>query len=63
VSVPGVTLSLSGSAAVFVAIDHFTAECVGIHAARQATRFEALDRSARACGRISAASPRTSHAA
>jgi putative transposase len=32
-----------GQAAVFVAIDHHSAECVGIHAARRATRFEALE--------------------
>ena len=32
-----------GPATVFVAIDHFTAECVGIHAARRGTRFEALE--------------------
>lgn len=32
-----------GQAAVFVAIDHCSAECVGVHAARQATRFEALE--------------------
>jgi transposase InsO family protein len=32
-----------GQAAVFVALDHCSAECVGIHAARQATRFEALE--------------------
>jgi transposase InsO family protein len=32
-----------GQAAVFVAIDHCSAECVGIHAARRATRFEALE--------------------
>jgi putative transposase len=30
-------------AAVFVAVDHCSAECVGIHAARRATRFEALE--------------------
>ena len=29
--------------AVFVAVDHCSAECVGIHAARRATRFEALE--------------------
>lgn len=29
--------------AVFVAIDHATAELVGIHAARRATRYEALE--------------------
>ncbi len=32
-----------GQVAVFVAVDHGSAECVGIHAARQATRFEALE--------------------
>ena len=32
-----------GQAAVFVAIDHCSAECIGIHAARRATRFEALE--------------------
>jgi transposase InsO family protein len=32
-----------GLATVFVAIDHCTAEGVGIHAARRATRFEALE--------------------
>jgi putative transposase len=32
-----------GQAAVFVAVDHCSAECVGIHAAARATRFEALE--------------------
>jgi putative transposase len=32
-----------GSAAVFVAVDHCSAECVGIHASHRATRFEALE--------------------
>jgi transposase InsO family protein len=32
-----------GQAAVFVAVDHRSAECVGIHAAHRATRFEALE--------------------
>jgi len=32
-----------GQAAVFIAIDHHSAECVGIHAARYGTRFEALE--------------------
>jgi putative transposase len=32
-----------GQAAVFVAVDHCSAECVGIHAALRATRFEALE--------------------
>jgi putative transposase len=32
-----------GQAALFVAVDHRSAECVGIHAAPRATRFEALE--------------------
>ena len=32
-----------GQVAVFIAVDHRSAECVGIHAARRATRFEALE--------------------
>lgn len=32
-----------GPAAVFIALDHHSADCVGIHAARHATRFEALE--------------------
>jgi putative transposase len=32
-----------GSVGVFVAVDHHTAECVGIHAATSCTRFEALE--------------------
>ena len=32
-----------GQVAVFVAIDHATAELVGIHAAKRATRYEALE--------------------
>src|SRR5271166_2809120 len=32
-----------GQAAVFIAIDHCSAECVGIHAHARATRFEALE--------------------
>lgn len=32
-----------GRANVFVAVDHCTAECVGIHASRSASRFEALE--------------------
>ncbi len=34
---------LEGMATVFVAIDHFVGDVVGIHAARPATRFEALE--------------------
>jgi transposase InsO family protein len=32
-----------GAVTVFVAVDHCTAECVGVHAAKKATRFEALE--------------------
>jgi transposase InsO family protein len=32
-----------GAAAVFIAVDHCSTECVGIHAACRATRFEALE--------------------
>ena len=32
-----------GQVAVFVAVDHCSAECVGIHAALHGTRFEALE--------------------
>lgn len=34
---------LEGQAAVFVAVDHCTAEGIGIHAAKDADRFEALE--------------------
>jgi putative transposase len=32
-----------GQAAVFIAVDHCSAECLGIHASRVADRFEALE--------------------
>jgi putative transposase len=32
-----------GQVAIFLAVDHFSAECVGIHAAKHGTRFEALE--------------------
>lgn len=32
-----------GVATIFFAVDHCTAECIGIHAARRGTRFEALE--------------------
>ncbi len=32
-----------GAVTVFAAIDHCTAECVGLHAVKKATRFEALE--------------------
>ena len=34
---------LEGTATIFAAIDHCTAECVGIHAAQRGDRFEALE--------------------
>jgi len=37
------TWTAEGQVAVFIAIDHHNAECVGIHAARRGTRFEALE--------------------
>ncbi len=32
-----------GPVTVFVAVDHCTTECLGLHAAKRATRFEALE--------------------
>jgi transposase InsO family protein len=32
-----------GQVAIFIAVDHCSAECVGIHAAKQGTQFEALE--------------------
>ncbi len=37
------TFTGEGPAAVFIAVDHCSAECVGIHAHARATRFEALE--------------------
>ena len=37
------TITGQGQVAVFVAVDHCSAECVGIHAAQRATRFGALE--------------------
>ena len=37
------TFTGEGQAAVFIAVDHCSAECVGIHAHPRATRFEALE--------------------
>lgn len=39
----GVWTETEGMVTVFAAIDHATAECVGSHAAKYATRFEALE--------------------
>ena len=37
------TMTGEGQASIFVTVDHCSAECIGIHAARRATRFEALE--------------------
>jgi putative transposase len=37
------TITAEGRAAVFIAVDHCSAECVGIHADARATRFQALE--------------------
>jgi transposase InsO family protein len=39
----GTVTTRDGAVGVFVAVDHHTAECVGIHAAVRCTRFEALE--------------------
>jgi putative transposase len=37
------TMTGEGQASIFVTVDHCSNECLGIHAARRATRFEALE--------------------
>jgi putative transposase len=37
------TLTNEGNATIFVLVDHCASECLGIHAARRGTRFEALE--------------------
>ena len=37
------TMTDEGQASIFVTVDHCSTECLGIHAARRATRFEALE--------------------
>ena len=37
------TITGEGQASIFVTVDHCSTECLGIHAARRATRFEALE--------------------
>src|SRR4051812_992799 len=49
-----------GQAAVFMAVDHCSAECVGIYASHRADRFEALEPVSRRCASASARSPRGS---
>ena len=38
-----------GQVCVFVAVDHCTAECIGIHASLSGNRFEALERNPWSC--------------
>ena len=52
------TMTGEGQASIFVTVDHCSTECVGIHAARRATRFEALEplrQAVRACFGVFAA--------
>ena len=37
------TMTGEGQASIFVTVDHASTECLGIHAAMRATRFEALE--------------------
>ena len=37
------TLTEEGNATIFIMVDHCTRECLGLHAARRGTRFEALE--------------------
>jgi transposase InsO family protein len=37
------TLTGEGQVTIFIAVDHGTQECIGIHSALQGTRFEALE--------------------
>jgi transposase InsO family protein len=37
------TVTGEGTATIFFVVDHCTAECLGIHAARRGTRFEAIE--------------------
>jgi putative transposase len=53
-------LTAEGSATIFVAVDHFTAECVGIHAARHGTGSRRSSRSARGSTSTLAATARAS---
>lgn len=55
----GTMTACEGSVTVFAAIDHCTAECIGIHAVKKATRFEALEPIRQEFANISEALPRT----
>ena len=52
-----------GAAFVFVAVDHCTTECIGLHAAARGNRFEALEPIRRASANASATSATASPAA
>lgn len=52
-----------GAVTVFIGVDHCTLEGIGIHAAKRATRFEALERDVAGCASSSAPSPRASQRA
>ena len=45
-----------GAACVFVAVDHCTTECIGLHAAKRGTRFEPWSRFAKVSANASAPS-------
>ncbi len=51
------TITGEGQAAVFVALDHCSAECVGIHPHARATRFQALEPIRQGVRQHSAGSP------
>ena len=42
-----------GAATVFVVVDHCASECIGVHAAKPGTRFEAVEPLRQGCGRTS----------
>jgi putative transposase len=54
------TVTGEGQASVFIAVDHCSAECVGIHADGHATRFQALEPSRQGSGNVSGGSPKPS---
>lgn len=51
------TITGEGQAAVLIAVDHSSAECVGIHAHARATRFRAITRASRPDLRSRATTP------
>jgi putative transposase len=57
------TMTGEGQASIFITVDHASTECLGIHAARRATRFGALEPLRQGVRAASAPSPRASPAA